>query len=62
MIRDKDGMLTMCPESWIARAGGHPALRIALRELLALDLEHVLVSHGPLMLGDGHGSLGRALE
>jgi hypothetical protein len=62
MVRDKDGTLTMCPESWIARAGGHPALRIAIQKLLALDVEHVLVSHGPLRLGDGHGSLGRALE
>jgi hypothetical protein len=62
MIRDEDGTLAMCPESWIARAGGHPALRIALRKLLALDVEHVLVSHGPLRLGGGHDSLARALQ
>lgn len=62
MIRGNDGTLMMCPESWVARAGGHAALRIALQKLLALDSRHVLVSHGPLQLGDGHDSLAHALQ
>lgn len=62
MVRAADGTLSMCPESWIARAGGHAALRPTLRKLLALDVEHVLVSHGPLVLGDGRGALAVALQ
>jgi hypothetical protein len=62
MIRGKDGTLMMCPESWVARAGGHAALRIALQKLLALESQHVLVSHGPLKLSDGHDALVRALQ
>lgn len=61
MVRDGDGRLSMCPESWIARAGGHPALRAVLAPLQSLGAEHVLVSHGPLVLGDGRAALRRAV-
>lgn len=62
MVRAADGTLSMCPESWIERAGGHPALRAALAPLLALEPEHVLVSHGPLVLGDASNALAAALR
>ena len=52
----------MCPESWVARAGGHAALRSALQKLLALEIEHVLVSHGPLRLADGRDAFAQALR
>jgi hypothetical protein len=62
MIRSPAGELTMCPESWVAREGGHPRLREALIPLLDLDPEHVLVCHGPLVLGDARAALEAALS
>ena len=53
MLRDDAGRLTTCPDSWLSRAAGPAPLRAALRELARLPVEHVLVSHGPLVLGDG---------
>lgn len=61
MLRDRDGTLTMCPESWVARAGGRARLRTVLSPLLERAPRHVLVSHGPLVLDDGPRSLARAL-
>ena len=48
--------LRLCPERWLG-AGTHDDLRAALRPLLALPVERVLVSHGEPVLSDG----GRAL-
>lgn len=62
MNREPDGRLRMCPEGWIERAGGHPALRAALTPLGDLEPEHVLVSHGPLRLGGGPDEFARALS
>ena len=62
MLRDPQGHLTMCPESWVARSGGRARLREALAPLLALGPEHVLVSHGPLVLGDGGQALAAAVR
>lgn len=62
MIRAKTGELSMCPESWVARAGGHPRLRQALAPLGDLHPEHVLVCHGPLVLGDAPAALEAALR
>lgn len=61
MIRAADGELSMCPESWVTRIGGHARVRQALRPLLELDPAHVLVSHGPLVLDDAPRSLARAV-
>jgi len=61
MLRDGDGRLSMCPESWVARSGGRARLREALSPLLELGPEHVLVSHGPLVLSDAPESLTAAL-
>jgi len=60
MIRTRAGELRVCPESWTQPAGGPARLRSLLSGLSALPVEHVLVSHGPLVLGDGHAALSRA--
>jgi hypothetical protein len=57
MIRTREGRLRMCPESWTQPDGGPARLRFLLGNLTALPIEHVLVSHGPLMMGDGLASL-----
>jgi hypothetical protein len=61
MVRDDAGRLSMCPESWVERAGGHVKLREALAVLVGLEMENVLVGHGPLVLGDGRDAIARAL-
>jgi glyoxylase-like metal-dependent hydrolase (beta-lactamase superfamily II) len=46
-------VLRLCPERWLG-AGTHDDLRVALRPLLALPVERVLVSHGePVLTGGG---------
>jgi hypothetical protein len=60
MIRTRTGELTVCPESWTQPEGGPARLRSLLGALASLPIEHVLVSHGPLELGDGLASLRRA--
>jgi hypothetical protein len=57
MLRRANGQLWVCPDSWTQPAGGPSRLRALLRELTELPVEHVLVSHGPLVLGDGLSSL-----
>jgi glyoxylase-like metal-dependent hydrolase (beta-lactamase superfamily II) len=57
MIRTRAGELTVCPESWTQPEGGPARLRSLLNALSGLPVEHVLVSHGPLALGDGLASL-----
>jgi glyoxylase-like metal-dependent hydrolase (beta-lactamase superfamily II) len=57
MVRTRAGDLRVCPESWTQPEGGPARLRALLRALTALPVEHVLVSHGPLVLGDGGASL-----
>jgi glyoxylase-like metal-dependent hydrolase (beta-lactamase superfamily II) len=61
MIRRASGELRVCPESWTQPPKGHARLREILRGLLALPIEHVLVSHGPLVLGDGASALRAAV-
>jgi len=60
MIRTAAGALRVCPESWTQPAGGPARLRSLLADLTDLPVEHVLVSHGPTVLGDGLASLRRA--
>jgi hypothetical protein len=57
MLRTRAGALRVCPESWTQPAGGHARLRSLLGALSSLPVEHVLVAHGPLVLGDGLESL-----
>jgi Metallo-beta-lactamase superfamily len=60
MIRTRAGELRVCPQSWTQPDGGPGRLRSLLGGLAALPIEHVLVSHGPLVLGDGLASLRHA--
>jgi hypothetical protein len=68
LIGDGAGGVRPCPDSWlgyIRRQGGEidgPALREALRPLLDLPIELLLVSHGEPILSDGREALARALE
>jgi hypothetical protein len=68
LIGDGAGGVRPCPDSWlgyIRREGGEidePALRAALRPLLDLPIELLLVSHGEPILSDGRDTLVRALE
>jgi hypothetical protein len=55
-----DGELRLCPESWLG-GGSHADLKDALRPLLALPVEHVLVGHGEPVLATGGDALGRLL-
>jgi hypothetical protein len=57
MIRGREGRLQACPATWTQPAGGRERLLSLLRELTELPVEHVLVSHGALVLGDGLPSL-----
>jgi glyoxylase-like metal-dependent hydrolase (beta-lactamase superfamily II) len=61
MLRRPTGELRPCPESWTQPPGGPERLRALLRRLTELPVEHVLVSHGPLVLADGASSLSTAV-
>ena len=61
MLRRDAGTLQMCPASWIQPSGGRDRLREILTGLTELPVQHVLVSHGPLVLGDGLLSLKAAV-
>lgn len=62
LLGAEDGGVRLCPESWLPSGVGHDRLRAALRPLLELPVEHVLVSHGEPVLGGGRAALARALE
>lgn len=63
MLRSEAGTLHVCPPSWLQPEGGPERLRQLLRDLgEQLPVEHVLVSHGPLVLGDGAAALQWALD
>lgn len=61
MIRRASGELRVCPESWTQPPQGPARLREILTSLLELPVEHVLVAHGPLVLGDGSTALPASL-
>jgi glyoxylase-like metal-dependent hydrolase (beta-lactamase superfamily II) len=54
--RPTDQPLRLCPERWLGK-GTHADLRGALRPLLELPVERVLVSHGAPVLTDGRAAL-----
>jgi glyoxylase-like metal-dependent hydrolase (beta-lactamase superfamily II) len=62
MLRRASGELRVCPDSWLQPEGGPARLRAILGGLTELPVEHVLVAHGPLVLGDGRESLRSALR
>jgi hypothetical protein len=55
------GGLRMCPESWLHRGMTQTKLKELLRPLLELPIEHVLVSHGEPVIGNGARALAKAL-
>jgi len=57
MIRTSAGELRVCAESWTQPAGGRARLLALLGALTVLPVEHVLVAHGPLVLGGGGAAL-----
>ncbi|MGI8411513.1 MAG: hypothetical protein ACR2LV_02375 [Solirubrobacteraceae bacterium] len=62
MLRRGTDELRVCPDSWTQPAGGPARLRAVLGDLTRLPVKHVLVSHGPLVLGDGPESLRAAVS
>jgi hypothetical protein len=65
ILGDGDGGLRLCPESWLRYLPSGmklPELREALRPLLDLPVELVLVSHGEPVLAEGRSALARALD
>lgn len=61
MLRRPSGELRVCPDSWLQPEGGPTALRALLARFTKLPVAHVLVAHGPLVLGDGAASLRAAI-
>jgi hypothetical protein len=64
LLGDGRGGLRRCPESWLGYLGGFSDadLAAALRPLLDLPVEHVLVSHGEPVLGRGHEAIAEAIR
>jgi hypothetical protein len=64
LLGDSAGGLRMCPPGWLRYLEppfGHDELREALRPLLDLPVELVLVSHGEPVLRHGRAAIERAL-
>jgi glyoxylase-like metal-dependent hydrolase (beta-lactamase superfamily II) len=61
LIGDGAGGLRMCPQSWFAKRGTLDDLRAALRPVLDLPAELVLLSHGEPVLEGSREALARAL-
>lgn len=57
ILGDDEQGVRLCPESWLPAGTGHAELRRALRPLLELDVERVLVSHGEPVLERGGEAL-----
>jgi glyoxylase-like metal-dependent hydrolase (beta-lactamase superfamily II) len=55
-----DGRVRLCAESWL-EGGTHAQLKTALRPLLDLPVERLLVSHGEPVLEAGRDALARIL-
>ncbi len=58
--RATDDPLRLCPERWLGKST-HDDVRRALAPLLELPVEHVLVSHGAPVVGNGRRELRRLL-
>jgi hypothetical protein len=64
LLGDEAGGLRLCPDSWLRYLPSgmrQPELRQALRALLDLPAELVLVSHGEPLLANGREAIARAL-
>ena len=58
----RDGGVRVCPDSWLPEKTSPQQFRKALRSVLDLPVEHVLVSHGEPVLGGSRNALRRALD
>jgi glyoxylase-like metal-dependent hydrolase (beta-lactamase superfamily II) len=56
-----DGGVRVCPDDWLAEGFTRDDVRRALRPLLELPIERVLVSHGEAVLEGGRDALAAAL-
>lgn len=61
LLGSDGGGVRLCPESWLPSGVGHAELREALRPLVDLPVEYVLVSHGDPVLENGRRALAEAL-
>jgi hypothetical protein len=61
LLGDEKGGVRLCPESWLPSGVKHPKVRAALRPLLELPIERILVSHGEPVLTGGRRALARIL-
>jgi glyoxylase-like metal-dependent hydrolase (beta-lactamase superfamily II) len=61
LLGDSEGGVRLCPESWLPQGTTHATLAQTLRPVLELPVEHVLVSHGEPVLGNGRRALAAAL-
>jgi glyoxylase-like metal-dependent hydrolase (beta-lactamase superfamily II) len=57
-----DGGVRVCPDSWLPDGTSPPEVRAALRTLLDLPVERILVSHGEPVLAEAPAALLAALE
>ncbi len=62
LLGAENGRVRICPESWLPEGTGHRDVRKAMRPLLELPVERVLVSHGEPVLKDARRTLGQALS
>jgi hypothetical protein len=65
LLGDDRGGLRLCPDSWLRYLPSgmrQPELRAALRPLLDLPVELVLVSHGAPVLAEGRDAIARAID
>ena len=60
LVGGDDG-IGVCPDSWLGTRSSHDSIRVALRPLLDLPIERILVSHGEPVLEHGRAALERAL-
>ena len=57
-----EGGIAVCPDSWLDERSSHDSIRAALRPLLELPVERILVSHGEPVLEHGRAALEVALR
>jgi hypothetical protein len=65
LLGDDSGGLRLCPESWLRYLPSgmrHAGLRKALRPLLDLPVEMVLISHGTPVLSGGRDAIATAID
>jgi glyoxylase-like metal-dependent hydrolase (beta-lactamase superfamily II) len=61
LLGTADGGIRVCPDSWLDGRATPEGLRGALRGILELPIELVLLTHGQPVVDDARGALERAL-